>query len=75
MRLVKLRTEKGSIFVNPEHVVAVHKSLRNTTIETLAGPQQVLDVPEAVARQLLGEDEPVDSAPEGTGARVQPRSP
>lgn len=56
MRLVKLETEEGPIYINPEHVVAVRKALKNTKVETVSGPHTVTGDPAQVAR-LLGAEE------------------
>ncbi len=56
MRLVKLETHDGPLWVNPEHVVAVRKALRDTKLETVAGHHIVREAPDVVAR-LLGADE------------------
>ena len=56
MRLVKLDTPEGTIYINPEHVVAVVKGLRDTKVDTVSGVHVVKDSPEVVAR-LLGMDE------------------
>lgn len=68
MRLVKLRTETGSIYVNPEHVVSVKKALRNTTVDTVSGPQMVIDTPEEVARLLGSTDVTIDVTPKEIAA-------
>ncbi len=56
MRLVKLDTQDGPIYINPEHVVAVRKALRDTRVETVSGPQVVIGEPAQIAR-LLGAEE------------------
>lgn len=56
MRLVKLDGHEGPIYINPEHVVAVRKALRDTKVETLSGPQMVIGEPAQIAR-LLGAEE------------------
>lgn len=56
MRLVKLEGQDGPIWVNPEHVVAVRKALRDTRLEMVSGPHMVKEEPDVVAR-LLGADE------------------
>lgn len=63
MRLVKLRTEAGEVYINPEHVVSVRKALRNTTVDTLSGPQMVIDLPAEVARLLGSDDVTIDVTP------------
>jgi hypothetical protein len=56
VRLIKLTGEDGPIYINPEHVVAVRKALKNTRIETVSGQLSVTeDV--AVAVRLLGAEE------------------
>ena len=56
MRLVKLEGHDGPIWINPEHVVAVRKALKDTKVETVSGMHMVKEAPEVVAR-LLGADE------------------
>lgn len=56
MRLVKLEGADGPIWVNPEHVVAVRKALKDTKLETVSGQHLVKEEPDVVAR-LLGADE------------------
>ena len=56
MRLVKLEGADGPIWVNPEHVVAVRKALKDTKLETVSGIHLVKEEPDVVAR-LLGADE------------------
>jgi hypothetical protein len=63
MRLVKLRTETGEVYVNPDHVVSVRKALRNTTVDTVSGPQMVIDSPAEVARLLGSDDVTIDVTP------------
>ncbi len=56
MRLIKLTGEDGPIYVNPEHVVAVRKALKDTRVETVSGQLTVKeDVPVTV--RLLGAEE------------------
>jgi hypothetical protein len=68
MRLVKLRTETGEVYINPEHVVSVRKALRNTTVDTLSGPQMVVDSPAEVARLLGSTDVTIDVTPKDVAA-------
>lgn len=56
MRLVKLEGQDGPIWINPEHVVAVRRALRDTKVETVSGMHMVKDEPDVVAR-MLGADE------------------
>lgn len=56
MRLVKLDGTEGPIYINPEHVVAVRKALRDTRVETVSGPHVVVGDPAQIAR-LLGAEE------------------
>lgn len=68
MRLVKLDTpEGGSIYINPEHVVAVVKGLRDTKVETVASTHVLKDSPEVVARLLGMEEISVDVTPRAVG--------
>ena len=68
MRLVKLRTEAGDVYINPEHVVSVRKALRNTTVDTVSGPQMVIDSPADVARMLGSTDVTIDVTPKDVAA-------
>lgn len=56
MRLVKLDGEEGPIYINPEHVVAVRKAIKNTKVETVSGAHTVTGDPAQIAR-LLGAEE------------------
>jgi hypothetical protein len=56
MRLVKLETQDGPIYINPEHVVAVRKALRDTRVETVSGPHVVIGEPAQIARSLGAEE-------------------
>lgn len=58
MRLVKFDTDAEPLYLNPEHVVAVRKALRNTMVETVSGSHTVREDPAEVARKL-GADEPI----------------
>jgi hypothetical protein len=68
MRLVKLRTDTGAVYINPEHVVSVRKALRNTTVDTVSGPQLVIESPEEVARLLGSTDVTIDVTPKDVAA-------
>ncbi len=63
MRLIKLQGEEGAIFVNPEHVVAVKKALRNTSVDTVSGKHTVVGDPEEIARLLGAEEVTIDVTP------------
>lgn len=68
MRLVKLDTpDGGSLYINPEHVVAVVKGLRDTRVETVSGVHVVKDTPEVIARLLGMEEISVDVTPRAVG--------
>ena len=56
MRLIKLDGHEGPIYINPEHVVAVRKALRDTRVETVSGSHPVVGDPAQIAR-LLGAEE------------------
>lgn len=56
MRLVKLDGQDGPIYLNPEHVVAVRKALKDTKVETVSGVHVVVGDPAQIAR-LLGAEE------------------
>jgi hypothetical protein len=69
MRLVKLIAEDGNpIYVNPEHVVAVRKALRDTRLETVNAQFTVKDEPAVVVRLLGAEELAIDITPALTGA-------
>lgn len=63
MRLVKLDGIDGPVLINPEHVVAVRKGMRDTRIETVAGAHTVREAPEVVARLLGAEEIAIDVTP------------
>lgn len=64
MRLVKLEGHEGPIWINPEHVVAVRKALRDTKVETVSGPHTVIGDPAQIARMLGAEELQIEiSAP------------
>lgn len=67
MRLVKLDTPEGTIYINPEHVVAVVKGLRDTKVETVSATFVVKDPPEVVARLLGMEEISLDVTPRAVG--------
>ena len=67
MRLVKLDTPEGSLYINPEHVVAIVKGLRDTKIDTVSGTHVVKDAPEVVARLLGMEEIELDVTPKTIG--------
>ena len=56
MRLVKLTSDEGPIYVNPEHVVAVRKALRDTRVDSVGAQFTVKETVEVVVR-LIGADE------------------
>jgi hypothetical protein len=60
MRLVKLDGHDGPVFINPEHVVAVRKALRDTKVETVAGVHTVQGDPAQIARLLGAEELQID---------------
>lgn len=63
MRLVKLETPEGPVYLNPEHVVAVKKGMRDTRIETVQGHHTVKEAPELVVRLLGAEEVAIDVTP------------
>jgi hypothetical protein len=63
MRLIKLDGPDGPIYINPEHVVAIYKGMKDTKIETLSGQHVVKDAPDVVARMLGAEDLAIDLNP------------
>jgi hypothetical protein len=56
MKLVKFTTDENPVFINPEHVVAVKKGMKDTNLQTLVAAYTVKEAPELVVR-LLGADE------------------
>lgn len=56
MELVKFDGAEGAVYINPQHVVAVRKGMKDTRIETLAGVQIVKEDVDIVVR-LLGAEE------------------
>ena len=66
MRFVKLDTPDGPIYINPEHVVAVRKALRDTRVETVSGPQVVIGEPAQIARLLGAEELQIEISPPKT---------
>jgi len=71
MRLVKFETPDGVVYINPEHVVAVSKGLRDTRVETVSGPYAVRDAPEVVARLLGMEEISLDVTPKAVGWKAE----
>jgi len=70
MRLVKLDGHEGPIYINPEHVVAVRKALRDTKVETVSGAHTVVGDPAQIARLLGAEELQIEiSAPRMIDAR------
>jgi hypothetical protein len=56
MRLVKLDGHDGPVYVNPDHVVAVRKALRDTKVDTVSGMFTVHGDPAQIARMLGAEE-------------------
>ena len=50
MKLVKFISPDGPVYINPEHVVAVRKGMKDTKVDTVSGVQIVTETPEVVAR-------------------------
>lgn len=69
MRLVKLEGHDGPIYLNPEHVVAVRKALRDTKVETVSGMHIVKEDPAVVVRLLGAEELTLDITPALPGTR------
>lgn len=63
MKLVKLTGEDGPIYVNPEHVVAVRKALRDTRLDTVSAQFTVKEAPAVVVRLLGAEELAIDITP------------
>jgi hypothetical protein len=66
MRLIKFDGVDNPVYINPEHVVAVRKALRDTKIETVKGDHTVRETPEEVARMLGADDVTLDITPQLT---------
>lgn len=64
LRLVKFTNDDAVVFINPDHVVAVFKGLKSTTIATVAGNHVVRENPDEVARMLGAEDIAIDVTPQ-----------
>ncbi len=67
MRLVKLDTPEGFMYINPEHVVAITKGLRDTKVDTVSGVHVVKDSVDVVARLLGMEEISLDVTPRAVG--------
>jgi len=63
VRLVKLTGEDGPVYINPEHVVAVRKALRDTRVETVSTQFTVKEEPPVVVRLLGAEELAIDITP------------
>jgi hypothetical protein len=63
VRLIKFTGEDGPIYINPEHVIAVRKALRDTRIETVSGLHTVKEEPAVVVRLLGAEELAIDITP------------
>jgi hypothetical protein len=63
MRLVKFTTDDNPVFINPEHVVAVKKGMKDTSVQTLVAAYIVKESPEVVIRLLGAEEVTVDITP------------
>jgi hypothetical protein len=56
MKLVKFISSDGPVYINPEHVIAVRKGMKDTRVEAITGAIIVTEEVELVAR-LLGAEE------------------
>jgi len=63
MRLIKLVSDEGPVYVNPEHVVAVRKALKDTRVETVSGQFTCKEEPAVVVRLLGAEELAIDITP------------
>jgi hypothetical protein len=63
VRLIKLLSDDGPVYVNPEHVVTVRKALKDTRVETVAGPFTCKEDPAVVVRLLGAEELAIDITP------------
>lgn len=63
MRLVKFTTDDNPVFINPEHVIAVKKGMKDTNIQTLVAAYTVKELPEVAIRLLGAEEVAVDITP------------
>ena len=66
MKLVKFTTDDNPIYINPEHVVAVRKGIKDTNIQTLIISYTVKESAEVVVRLLGAEEIPLDITPQLT---------
>jgi hypothetical protein len=63
MRLVKFTTDENPVFINPEHVVAVKKGMKDTSVQTLVAAYIVKELPEVAIRLLGAEEVTLDITP------------
>ena len=56
MKLIRLTTDEGPVFINPAFVVAVKRGIRDTAVQTTSAAYIVKESVE-VAVRLLGADE------------------
>ena len=63
MKLVKFTTEDNPVFVNPDHVVAVKRGIKDTAIQTTTLSYTVKESVELVIRLLGAEEVAKDITP------------
>ncbi len=63
MKLVKFTTDDNPVFINPVHVVAVKKGMKDTAIQTLAAGYTVKESVDLVIRLLGAEEVAKDITP------------
>ena len=63
VRLVKLTGEDGPIYINPDHVIAVRKGMRDTRLDAVGGQYTVKEDVPVVVRLLGAEELAIDITP------------
>jgi len=64
VRLIKLTSSDDlPVYINPEHVVAVKKALKDTRVETVSSQLTVKEEPAVVVRLLGAEELSIDITP------------
>lgn len=66
MKLVKFTTDDNPVYINPAHVVAVRKGMKDTNIQTLIISYTVKESAEVAVRLLGAEEIPLDITPQLT---------
>ena len=63
MKLIKFTTDDHPVYINPLHVVAVRKGMKDTNIQTLIINYTVKESAEIAVRLLGAEEVPLDITP------------